>query len=83
MKKTVQPTNVQPAYNGYNGSHPNLQPLPVVEQRKKFQIPGTDFIVDARYDVLKQIGSGAYGVVASAIDHNTNQKFAIKKVYFD
>jgi serine/threonine protein kinase len=29
---------------------------------------------------LKQIGSGAYGVVASALNRQTNKKVAIKKV---
>lgn len=82
MKKIIQPSNVQPSYGGYNRSEQNLQPTPPVEQRKKFEIAGTEFVVDARYDVIKQIGSGAYGVVASAIDHNTNIKYAIKKVPF-
>lgn len=36
--------------------------------------------MDARYDVIKQIGSGAYGVVVSAVDKATNRKYAIKKV---
>ena len=36
--------------------------------------------MDAKYDVLKQIGSGAYGVVVSAVDRTTNRKYAIKKV---
>lgn len=30
--------------------------------------------------MIKQIGSGAYGVVVSAIDRTTNKKYAIKKV---
>jgi serine/threonine protein kinase len=37
-------------------------------------------MVDAKYEVIKQIGSGAYGVVASAIDKTTNKRYAIKKV---
>jgi len=36
--------------------------------------------VDAKYDVLKQIGSGAYGVVVSAKDLTSDHKYAIKKV---
>jgi serine/threonine protein kinase len=36
--------------------------------------------VDAKYDVLKQIGSGAYGVVVSAKDVTSDHKYAIKKV---
>lgn len=31
---------------------------------------------------MKQIGSGAYGVVVSALDRTTNKKYAIKKVFF-
>ena len=36
--------------------------------------------MDAKYDIIKQIGSGAYGVVVSAVDKATNRKYAIKKV---
>lgn len=79
MKQTkiTQPINPPSVYSqlsqqGYS--------QPLIEQKKRFEIAGTEFIVDSRYDVLKQIGSGAYGVVVSAIDRNTNQKFAIKKV---
>jgi mitogen-activated protein kinase 1/3 len=65
------PNCFQPSQNSCSGP---------TEQKKKFEIAGTEFIVDTRYDVLKQIGSGAYGVVVSAIDRTTNTKFAIKKV---
>lgn len=48
-----------------------------------FQVAGTEFIVDSRYQILKQIGVGAYGVVVSAVDKNTSKKYAIKKVKSD
>ena len=41
---------------------------------------GTPFVVDEKYEVIKQIGAGAYGVVASALNKQTNKKVAIKKV---
>jgi mitogen-activated protein kinase 1/3 len=37
-------------------------------------------VVDERYEIIKQVGSGAYGVVASALDRQRNKKVAIKKV---
>lgn len=37
-------------------------------------------MVEEKYEVIKQIGSGAYGVVASALNKLTNKKTAIKKV---
>ncbi len=37
-------------------------------------------MVDERYEIIKQVGSGAYGVVASALDRQRNKKVAIKKV---
>jgi mitogen-activated protein kinase 1/3 len=46
----------------------------------KFQIAGTHFILDERYELIKKIGHGAYGVVVSAYDRQTNMKVAIKKV---
>ena len=36
--------------------------------------------MDERYDYIKQIGLGAYGVVCSCFDKKTNMKVAIKKV---
>jgi len=43
-------------------------------------VGGTPFVVDEKYEIIKQIGSGAYGVVASALDRQRNKKVAIKKV---
>lgn len=45
-----------------------------------FETAGTSFTVDERYQFIKQIGHGAYGVVVSALDKTTNRKVAIKKV---
>lgn len=33
-----------------------------------------------KYEYIKQIGHGAYGVVCSALDHSIKAKVAIKKV---
>jgi mitogen-activated protein kinase 1/3 len=41
---------------------------------------GTTFTVEDRYEFIKQIGLGAYGVVCSCLDRKTNTKVAIKKV---
>ncbi|XP_065176370.1 cyclin-dependent kinase-like 5 isoform X2 [Sycon ciliatum] len=38
------------------------------------------FEVDDRYQLLEGIGTGAYGVVCSAIDSRTDSKVAIKKI---
>jgi len=46
---------------------------PIVPKgRVLYEVGGTPFIVDEKYEVLKQIGSGAYGVVASALDRQRN-----------
>lgn len=45
-----------------------------------FQCAGTQFTVQDKYEYIKQIGHGAYGVVCSAIDHSIKAKVAIKKV---
>lgn len=79
ITKTMQNSQSTLPMSSYSNSQHSLAPAPV-EPKKKFEISGTEFIVDARYDIIKQIGSGAYGVVVSAIDRSTNQKFAIKKV---
>jgi serine/threonine protein kinase len=36
--------------------------------------------VDERFEFVKRVGYGAYGVVCSAVDKITNQKVAIKKI---
>jgi mitogen-activated protein kinase 1/3 len=45
-----------------------------------FQCAGTPFTVQDKYEYIKQIGHGAYGVVCSALDHSIKHKVAIKKV---
>ena len=45
-----------------------------------FQSAGTNFLVEDKYEYIKQVGHGAYGVVVSALDHSIKAKVAIKKV---
>jgi mitogen-activated protein kinase 1/3 len=51
----------------YSGSH-------------SFLVHGSRFIVDSKYQPLRPIGHGAYGVVCSALDKAKNTKVAIKKI---
>jgi len=48
--------------------------------KKEFVCAGTTFCVDEKFEYIKQIGHGAYGVVCSAYDHVAHCKVAIKKV---
>ena len=41
---------------------------------------GSTFMIDSRYDIRDVVGSGAYGVVASARDTVTGRMVAIKKI---
>lgn len=50
--------------------------LEVLEVLKK----GTTFVVDEKYEHIKHISHGAYGIVCSAMNRQTKQKCAIKKV---
>jgi mitogen-activated protein kinase 1/3 len=45
-----------------------------------FVVSGTTFTIDERFELIKQIGLGAYGVVVSCLDKKSNTKVAIKKV---
>jgi hypothetical protein len=45
-----------------------------------FVSAGTRFLIDERYELIKPIGHGAYGVVVSARDTATGGKVAIKKI---
>ena len=48
--------------------------------KHSFTVSGTKFVVDERYEYIKQIGLGAYGVVCSCFDKRENRNVAIKKV---
>ena len=41
---------------------------------------GQDFEMPGKYELIKPIGHGAYGVVISALNHDTSGKVAIKKI---
>lgn len=42
---------------------------------------GTDFELDVKYEMIKPIGHGAYGVVISALDHESNSKVRDQRTY--
>ncbi len=48
--------------------------------KHSFECGGTTFLVDDKYEYIKQIGHGAYGIVCSALNKSINTKVAIKKV---
>lgn len=48
--------------------------------KHSFECGGTTFVVDDKYEYIKQIGHGAYGIVCSALNKANNTKVAIKKV---
>ncbi len=48
--------------------------------RSDVKIAGQTFDVTARYQLMKRLGEGSYGVVVSARDKLTNKKVAIKKI---
>lgn len=52
----------------------------VVNGKHTFECGGTQFVVDERYECIKQIGHGAYGVVCSGNDTLKNKKVAVKKI---
>ncbi|CAN8062230.1 unnamed protein product [Agarophyton chilense] len=54
-----------------------ISPLP---GKRCYAIRGTSFTVHEKYQLLKAVGVGAYGVVTAAIDTETGQKVAMKKV---
>ncbi|PNH03540.1 Mitogen-activated protein kinase MMK1 [Tetrabaena socialis] len=70
----------QPGSSGSSSSN-----IPV---RQECNIPGktrwvlwrTTFEIDEKYQPIKAIGKGAYGVVCSAKNSQTNEKVAIKKI---
>jgi mitogen-activated protein kinase 1/3 len=61
-------------------SQQQKRPARLPKGMHSFQCAGGTFVVDERFQFIKQIGYGAYGVVCSALDKKTNKKVAIKKV---
>ncbi|KAI9849801.1 MAG: Mitogen-activated protein kinase [Sclerophora amabilis] len=51
-----------------------------LQGRKVFKVFNQDFIVDERYNVTKELGQGAYGIVCAATNDQTGEGVAIKKV---
>lgn len=51
-----------------------------IKGKAQFICGGSEFTVDEKYEFVKKLGQGAYGVVASATDKNTKTKVAIKKI---
>ncbi len=49
-------------------------------QTKGYMVCGSLFEVPARYQLVRPIGKGAYGVVCSAVDRHTGEEVAIKKI---
>eukprot|EP00002_Diphylleia_rotans_P012765 TRINITY_DN2493_c0_g3_i2.p1 TRINITY_DN2493_c0_g3~~TRINITY_DN2493_c0_g3_i2.p1 ORF type:complete len:322 (-),score=68.47 TRINITY_DN2493_c0_g3_i2:878-1843(-) len=47
---------------------------------KVYPISGTNFEVSEKYQIIKPLGHGAYGIVCSAKNSETNEKVAIKKI---
>jgi serine/threonine protein kinase len=45
-----------------------------------FVVSGSRFVVDSKFEFIKAIGHGAYGVVISCRDTETGNKVAIKKI---
>uniref|UniRef100_A0A8C7YAE5 mitogen-activated protein kinase n=1 Tax=Oryzias sinensis TaxID=183150 RepID=A0A8C7YAE5_9TELE len=54
---------------------------PVRSGFHRVEIQETTWDVPVRYSALRAIGSGAYGTVCSAIDQDSKEKVAIKKLY--
>ena len=56
------------------------RPVKWSHNKHTFTVSGTEFCVEERYELIKQIGVGAYGVVVSCFDKKENRQVAVKKV---
>lgn len=54
--------------------------MATLEDKIVFEVKGSVFKIDKRYDFLKQIGQGAYGIVVACYDNKNKKKVAIKKI---
>ena len=51
-----------------------------VPGKARYQVWRTDFEIDDKYEPIKAVGKGAYGVVCSAKNKDTGDNVAIKKI---
>ena len=51
-----------------------------IMQYHTFQASGQPFCLAAKYTFIKDIGTGAYGAVISAKNHETDENVAVKKI---
>lgn len=51
-----------------------------VTEKHAYMVRNEPFIIHKKYDIQSVIGMGAYGLVVSAINSETQQKVAVKKV---
>ncbi|CAD8177060.1 unnamed protein product [Paramecium octaurelia] len=63
-----------------NDKHPIKSKIPVAKGKHAFECGGQTFVVDEKYEFIKQIGQGAYGVVCSAKNKKNGQMVAVKKI---
>ncbi|RZS01689.1 hypothetical protein BHM03_00031590 [Ensete ventricosum] len=52
-----------------------------IQGKHYFSMWQTLFEIDTKYVPIKLIGRGAYGIVCSSTNHETNEKVAIKKIH--
>jgi hypothetical protein len=79
-KETKQGTTLLSYKKGLNA---DAIPRSIKPNKHTFTCSGTSFTVNPRYNYIKQVGHGAYGVVCSATDSKGKTKVAIKKVTFN
>ncbi|KAJ1690588.1 hypothetical protein LUZ63_014743 [Rhynchospora breviuscula] len=48
--------------------------------KRYYTIKNTLFELDAKYEPIELLGRGAYGIVCSAVNKETNEKVAVKKI---
>jgi mitogen-activated protein kinase 1/3 len=77
-------SSIRPKVQEAGGATPfriSLRAMTDDREYYKVQVtPTQSFEIDVRYQELKPVGSGAYGLVCSATDTKTGDKVAIKKV---
>ena len=56
------------------------QNKPIPHNKYVFTAAGSTFVIDKKYEFVKALGQGAYGVVCSCLDKKLNKKVAIKKI---
>lgn len=80
MSSSQNGANQSPSPSSTRGAASIIEIECPIPGKRSFDVRGVTFTVHEKYELIKAIGVGAYGIVMAAIDKSTGEKVAMKKI---